>query len=86
MHRVIVNLKGLEAGQAWATKIADARERVLKAISGHRFEINRTYDLIPALAITVDEEALRILRAHPDVASVADDGSTLPGGSNERPK
>lgn len=79
MRRVIVTLKNLEAGPAWAAKISSARERVLEAIGGHQFEINRTYDLIPALALSVDVQALRILQQHPDVASVADDGGMTPG-------
>jgi len=77
--RVIVTLKGLEAGPAWAERIARARERVMLALKNHHVEINREYDLIPALALTVDNEALRILRSHPDVAGVAEDGASTPG-------
>jgi hypothetical protein len=80
MVRVIVTLKGLEAGQVWAPRIADARERVLKALVGHKVTIDREYDLIPALALSVDGAALRILQSHPDVASVAQDGMSVPGG------
>jgi cytosine/adenosine deaminase-related metal-dependent hydrolase len=78
--RVIVTLKGLEAGPAWAERIAQARERVLRALAGHHVEINRQYDLVPALALTVDDEGLRILRSHPDVAGVAEEGTSTPGG------
>ena len=77
--RVIVTLRGFEAGPAWAERIAAARERVLRALQGHHVEINRTYDLVPALALTVDSDALRILRSHPDVAGVAEDGISTPG-------
>jgi hypothetical protein len=76
--RVIVTLKGLEAGPAWAERIARARDRVMLALKGHHVEVNREYDLVPALALTVDDEALRILRSHPDVAAVEEDRTSTP--------
>ena len=79
--RVIVTLKGLEAGSGWADRIAQARERILRTLAGHHVEVNRQYDLVPALALTVDDAALRILRAHPDVASVVEEGMSTPGGA-----
>jgi hypothetical protein len=83
-YRVIVTLKGLEAGPPWAGRIAQARERVMRALEGRPVEVNREYDLIPALSLTVDGESLRILRSHPDVASVVEDGTTVPGGAGSR--
>jgi len=84
--RVVVTLKGLEAGPEWAERIAAARARVMRALAGHRVEINREYDLVPALALTVDSDALRILRAHPDVAGVAEDGVSSPAsGASTQP-
>jgi len=79
VHRVIVTLKGLEAGPEWADRIAQARARVMGALKDHRVVVNRVYDLVPALALTVDDDALRVLRSHPDVASIADDGTSTPG-------
>lgn len=79
MIPVVVTLKGLGTGPAWAERIAHARERVKRALQGHHVVITREYDLIPALALSVDDRALRILRAHPDVESVAEDGTSAPG-------
>ena len=55
MIPVVVTLKGLGAGPAWAERIAQARERVKRALQGHHVVINREYDMIPALALSVDE-------------------------------
>ena len=74
LHRVIVAMKGIPAGEP--ARIAAARQRILDAIAPYRHRVNRSYDAIPALALTVDDDALRVLQMHPDVASVADDGRT----------
>jgi hypothetical protein len=61
MIPVVVTLKGLGTGPAWAERIAHARERVKRALQGHHVVITREYDLIPALALSVHDRALRIL-------------------------
>lgn len=81
MYRVVVTLKGLEAGTAWAQRIAEASERVMLSLKNRHVEVNRVFDGLPALALTVDCEALQILRSHPDVLGVAEDGTSAPGGS-----
>lgn len=78
LHRVVVSLKGIQAGDK--DRIAAARQRVLDAIRPYRHEVNRSYDVVPALALVVDDDALRVLKSHPDVASVAPDGRTRPSG------
>ena len=85
LHRVVVSLKGLEAGPAWAERIARSRERVMNALRGHHAQVNREYDLIPALALTVDDAALEVLRSHPDVSTIAEDGTTTPGDRGTSP-
>jgi hypothetical protein len=79
MARVVVSLKGLGAGPDWADGIAQARDRIMSALRGQAVEVTRIYDLIPALGLSVDAAALRILCAHPDVDSVAEDGTSTTG-------
>lgn len=76
MQRVIVTLSGLTGGPAAAADIRAAQERVIALLqkSGETFEINRRYDLIPQLALTVSEGGIRALRGSPDVESVKEDG------------
>lgn len=76
MQRVIVTLSGLTGGPAAAADIRAAQERVIALLqkSGETFEINRRYDLIPQLALTVSEGGIRALRGSPDVESVKVDG------------
>ena len=85
LHRVVVSLKGLGSGPAWTAQIASSRARVMGALKNHHVQVNREYDLIPALALTVDNEALQILRSHPDVVAVAEDGTSAPGGGASSP-
>lgn len=79
MVRVVVTLKGLGAGPAWADGIAQARDRIMNALRGQAVEVTHTYDLVPALALSVDAVALRILCAQPDVENVAEDGTSTTG-------
>jgi hypothetical protein len=76
MQRVIITLSGLKGGPAAAADIRAAQERVIALLqkSGETFEINRRYDLIPQLALTVSEGGIQTLRRSPDVESIKEDG------------
>ncbi len=73
-HRVVIAMKDIQAGDT--AHIAAARRRILDAIAPYRHRVNRSYDAIPALALSVDDAALRVLQTHRDVASIAEDGRT----------
>jgi hypothetical protein len=80
MYRIIVMLKDLGTGPEWEDRIAMARSRVMEALKDHRVTVNRLYEGLPVMALSVDAEALRILQSHPLVASVAEDGLSKPQG------
>ena len=76
MKRVIITLAGSPGGPGAAAEIRVAQERVIALLdkSGEKYEINRRYDLIPQMALTVTARAMSLLRGSPDVKSVQDDG------------
>jgi hypothetical protein len=76
MQRVIITLAGSPGGPGAAAEIRVAQERVIALLdkSGERYEINRRYDLIPQMALTVTARGVNLLRGSPDVKSVQGDG------------
>jgi p-aminobenzoyl-glutamate transporter AbgT len=76
MKRVIITLAGSSGGPGAAAEIRVAQERVIALLdkSGEAYEINRRYDLVPQMALTVSVRGASLLRASPDVKSVQDDG------------
>jgi hypothetical protein len=76
MKRVIITLAGSPGGPGAAAEIRVAQERVIALLdkSGEAYEINRRYDLIPQMALTVTARGASLLRGSPDVKSVQDDG------------
>jgi hypothetical protein len=78
MHRVIVTLKGIAAGKDGAAEIAKAQDQLLKDLAAHSPKVERRYDALPQIALTVNDKGLEALKAHPGVASVANDALMTP--------
>lgn len=78
MHRIIVTLKLGSITPGDAVAIAALQDRVLSALGTSGVTVNRKYSHLPQMALSLSPEALSRLRAHPDVASVADDGLSSP--------
>ncbi len=73
--RVIVTLK-----PATGSSIAQAQNTVIKALKKHRYTVTRKYQSLPQMALSVDAKALAVLKAHPLVVQVAEDGLSAPQG------
>ena len=78
MHRVIVTLKGVAAGKDGAAEIAKAQDQLLKDLAPHAPKVERRFDALPQMALTVNDKGLEALKAHPGVASVARDALMAP--------
>lgn len=78
MHRVIVTLKGVASGKEGAAEIAKAQDQLLKDLAAHSPKVERRYDMLPQIALTVNDKGLEALKAHPGVASVAKDALMAP--------
>jgi hypothetical protein len=78
MHRVIVTLKGVGAGKEAAAEIAKAQDQLLKDLSAFGIKLERRYDMLPQLTLTVNDKGLDALKAHPGVAGVARDALVAP--------
>lgn len=58
-----------------------AEERLLKALANHKVIIHSKLSVTLAVAMTVDEGALRVLIAHPEVRSIGEDVLMCPASS-----
>lgn len=78
MHRVIVTLKGIPPGTDSAAEITKAQDQLLKDLAAFSPTVERRYDALPQIALTVNDKGLEALKAHPGVASVANDALMSP--------
>jgi subtilisin family serine protease len=72
--RIIVNLLIDDAADRSATAQAEhvhaAQQRLLDALGNRRFALQQRYQLIPALALEVDDATLRQLAARSDISQI----------------
>lgn len=78
MHRVIVTLKDLQAGEAAKGQIAAAQDRLLKELGTQGVRLERRYELLPQLTLSVNDAVLALLKTHPLVARVDKDEVNRP--------
>ncbi|MCC6505755.1 MAG: S8 family serine peptidase [Aquimonas sp.] len=75
--RIIVNLLIDDAADRSATAQAEhvhaAQQRLLDALGNRRFALQQRYQLIPALALEVDDATLRQLAARSDISQIEAD-------------
>lgn len=78
MQRVIVTLKDIPAGEASKARIAEAQDQLLKALGSKGVRVERRYDLLPQLTLTVNDAVMALLKTHPLVATVHKDEVSHP--------
>ncbi|GAB3925365.1 hypothetical protein GCM10029976_018510 [Kribbella albertanoniae] len=87
--RVIVTLAGDfrpegelgdQARRAQRTAIRAAQDAVLAELPAAGVQVNRRYDAVPQLALSVDATALDLLRRSPRVAAVQEDTAQSQSG------
>lgn len=87
MQRVIVTLKDIPAGETAKAQIAAAQEKLIKELGAQGVRVERRYDLLPQLALSVNDAALALLKTHPLVATVHKDEVNRPfEGQGKPPK
>ena len=87
MQRWIVTLKDIPAGEAAKAQIAAAQEKLLKDLGTQGVRVERKYDLLPQLTLSLSEPALALVKTHPLVATVHKDEVNRPlEGAGTPPK